>query len=75
MRIQPTKGGGRVLEGDNAWGKFRVEWDAAGKLVSESMEIRTPPATQPGGRPANLPHDLEDCSPCRQGMNRGEIKT
>ena len=47
--IKPTPSRGRVVAGDTPWGKFRVEWDANGKLISESIEIRTP--TQPTDTP------------------------
>lgn len=42
MKITPTKNGGRIVEGDTRNGKFRVEWDADGVQISESMEIREP---------------------------------
>lgn len=39
MILNPTKSGGIVVKGDTAYGRFRVEWDATGQLVSESCEI------------------------------------
>ena len=47
MMIRPLPSNGRVVEGDTPWGRFRVEWDAAGKLISESVEIRRPPEPIP----------------------------
>lgn len=44
MRLSSSPSNGRILEGDTAFGKFRVEWAADGSLLSQSMEIRTPPA-------------------------------
>lgn len=38
MQIYVTKQGGRVVQGDTPHGRFRVEWDADGALVSESIE-------------------------------------
>ena len=42
MRIRPVNDHGRILTGDTPWGRFRVEWDAGGNLVSHEIEIRTP---------------------------------
>jgi len=42
MLIAETQSGGRIVEGDVPLGKYRVEWNAAGELVSETIEIRDP---------------------------------
>ena len=40
--IRPTKRGGRIIHCVTEWGEFNAEWDADGKLVSESATIKTP---------------------------------
>lgn len=47
MHFKPTPSGGRLLTGDLPHGKFRVEWDARGRLISEFCEPRTPPQRIP----------------------------
>lgn len=42
MSFKPTRTGGRVVVVDGLYGKARVEWDADGKLVSQSLEMRDP---------------------------------
>lgn len=42
MQINPTSSGGRVVQDDTPFGRFRVEWDAHGTLISETLEIREP---------------------------------
>lgn len=42
MMIVLTQSGGRLLNGDTPWGRFHVEWDASGKLVAESIELKVP---------------------------------
>lgn len=66
LKFAATKENGRVVEGSGAYGSFRVEWDHTGKLLSESIEIRTPPEGPsckrcPGDEsmPANDPESLE----------------
>ena len=41
MLFKPHNGG-LLLAGDTPFGAFRVEWDSAGKLVSESVTILDP---------------------------------
>jgi hypothetical protein len=61
--------GGRVAEGDTPYGAFRVEWDGAGKLVSESIQLRTPPP------PPSVPTNPQPrrCAGCG-GMSAAEIE-
>lgn len=66
MRFNPTENGGRILEGVSPWGKFRVEWDAAGKLVSESLELKTPPET-PAQIEARLAREGYDPATVKRG--------
>jgi hypothetical protein len=40
--IKPTQSGGRRIEFDTPFGQGHAEWDADGRLVSESLEIRSP---------------------------------
>ena len=42
QQLKPTSSGGRIAIGDTLHGKYRVEWNAAGELVSETIEIRDP---------------------------------
>lgn len=42
MNISETKTGAVIVEGATGGRKFRVEWDAEGRLVSESIEIKEP---------------------------------
>ena len=42
MKILKLKSGGRLVLGNTPHGRFRVEWDAQGRLVSEWIEIREP---------------------------------
>lgn len=42
MRFKPTPTGGRIAEGKTPFGDYRAEWDADGKLVAESCELRDP---------------------------------
>lgn len=44
MRFSPSKQGGRIASGSTPWGDFRVEWDAAGRLVAEGLMLREPGA-------------------------------
>ena len=72
MRCAPTDTGGRVVEGDTPYGKFRVEWDADNVQVSESMQKRTPdtPDTiaKPGTAIANTlaRAGFHKCPPCHK---------
>ncbi len=52
MRFAPTPTNGRVLEGDTPFGRFHVEWDAAGQLVRESLELREPATPDSAGPPS-----------------------
>lgn len=47
MRLTPTKGGGRLLEADTRLARLRVEWDAAGNLISQECEVRAIPDPPP----------------------------
>jgi len=54
MSFKPTANGGRVVHGVTPWGKFRVQWDLTGRLVSEYLEfsepdIDAPPPNKSGG--------------------------
>ncbi len=60
MSIKPTEAGGRVIQADTPWGRFHAEWDAAGRLVYEECEIRTPAGHQPQQTSAG-------CNACEQG--------
>jgi len=52
-----------LVEGDTPCGAFVVEWDAAGNLVAQSIELRTPPPQPPSDSPKRPP-----CNGC--GGNR-----
>lgn len=43
MIFTPTKSGGRLLSGDTAFGRFRIEFDSAGVLIGYEMELRDQP--------------------------------
>jgi hypothetical protein len=47
MKITHTKSGGCVIEADTRIAKVRVEWDARGRLVSESAEVYRAPESIP----------------------------
>lgn len=40
MNFKPTKSGGRVARGKTLHGNFYVEWNADGKLIASSIEIK-----------------------------------
>ncbi len=65
QRSYRTAKGGIVVEGATADARFRVEWDAAGKLVAQEIEIKTPNTTAD-------PHPRSGCHACQQG--EGEAK-
>jgi YD repeat-containing protein len=66
MKLYPTSSNGRIVHGDTPWGRFRVEWDAAGKLIAQEIEMRTPE----GGAAAALTKPPEaGCSGCQQGKS------
>lgn len=56
IKFEPTKTNGRVLQGQTAFGDFRVEWDATGRLVGQTITIKTPPPRpkKPKPMPAGL---------------------
>lgn len=57
MRFAPTTNGGRVVEGSTPYGVFRVEWDACGKLVRESLTISEPdPMATAAAKPVGIIH-------------------
>lgn len=66
IRAAPTSSGGRVITGDTPYGRFRVEWDADGQLVSEWIEMRSPetrentPCRHRGGSVGSV--ECESCS-------------
>lgn len=62
MRFRVTDQGGRIAEGDSQCGTYRVEWDAAGKLTSESLHLRTPETTRVAA---------DVCLRCGHPMGRG----
>ena len=70
MQLHPTAAGGRIAKGDTPWGAYAVEWTAAGRLVSHSIEIRTPPGA--GAAPAPVAPGDEGCSPCEQARRLRE---
>lgn len=61
MMIRPTPSGGRVAEGDTPLGRYRVEWDADSRLISERLELREPdPMATAAGRPvAQVPDGFD----------------
>lgn len=62
--IEPFNGGIRVVS-DTPLCRFRVEWDATGKLIAQEIEIRTPGTPETAGEPQ------PNCG-CQQG--KGEPK-
>jgi YD repeat-containing protein len=42
LKFYPTPAGGRVAEGVTPYGRYRVEWDADGRLLSSELELRHP---------------------------------
>ena len=48
MRLGPTADGdGRVASGVTPYGRYRVEWDADGQLVSAELSKAEPPKAKP----------------------------
>lgn len=45
MMITPTQTGGRVVQGDTAFGEFRFETDAQNNLIAWMMRKSDPPGT------------------------------
>jgi len=50
MRFNPTPTNGRTAHGDTPFGAYSIEWDSAGNLVGESIEIRDPADAPPPNR-------------------------
>ena len=63
MMCQLTPDGGVVVSGSNPTVGFRVEWDAAGKLVAHEIKIRTP------GDHAAVKAEPGGCRGCQQGKS------
>jgi hypothetical protein len=67
IAFNPTPHGGRVVIGDTPYGKFQIEWDADGQLVSESCTIKTPntPAATPCTHLGSPTGESVKCPSCR----------
>jgi hypothetical protein len=63
MKFGPTPTGGRISQGDTPWGKYRVEWDAAGKLISAECTPAEPPKPPPAD--PRLPRVEDQFNRCR----------
>jgi hypothetical protein len=80
MRFNPTKSGGRILQGKTPYGDFVVEWDAAGQIIRQSLTLRTPDVKRidvsnidnRSLQALNTGAESEDggCSPCEAAARR-----
>lgn len=68
MKFKPTPTGGRIAEGDTPHGRYRVEWDSAGELVSAECEPRDP-------APLNRATVDTHLAVCQQCPHAGEVTT
>lgn len=68
MIFKPTPTGGRLAEGDTPHGRYRVEWDAAGELVSDECEPRNP-------NPVNLAVVNAHLGVCKECPYAGGVTT
>lgn len=61
MRFQ-TPGGHYVASGELPNASYRVEWDADGKFVSESLTIKAMAASKPPSIPTDFFSSMDDLS-------------
>jgi|GEM_PF-4105201 len=68
IRFNPTQSGGRLLQGNTQWGHFRVEWNAAGNMISEHVELKTPASNR---KPLPVPNEFDAAQEARRAKQGG----